>query len=246
MSEPSETILSVSNLSYTYGKFPLWKGIDFSLPPGQLALLLGSNGAGKSTLLRCLAGWLTPCEGSIEFLGEQLTGNCRELRSQLAFVNDVPSFYEDLTAEEHLQFVLKANRAPQDRFEEGEQLLRDFELWSARDRFPSSYSRGMREKLALVIALSLKPKLLLLDEPFGPIDLITSEKLVGYLNGLLARGCSIILSCHQDIPGLVAHSVLEFKDEKLLCYNEPQDSTYWQTLTKAGAPSKQGVIQDEA
>ena len=107
----ADAALEVRDLCFGYGDIPVWEDVSFSLESGQVAFLTGPNGAGKSTLFRCLAGWLEPDEGEIFLRGEPFTGRTRLAPGTLAFVPDVPSFYDDLTAVEHIELVLAANRA---------------------------------------------------------------------------------------------------------------------------------------
>lgn len=209
-----DAALQVRDLAFGYGDVPVWEGVSFSLAPGEVAFLTGPNGAGKSTLFRCLAGWLAPHEGEIRLLGSPFTGRTRLEPGTLSFVPDVPTFYDDLTAVEHLELVLAANRADAAR-PRAEGLLERFGLTGRETLPPSSYSRGMREKLALVLALALRPRVLLLDEPHGPLDreasLVLSEELVAAAH----EGTAVLLSCHHDVPGLVPDLSLELADGEL-------------------------------
>lgn len=209
-----DAALQVRDLAFGYGDVPVWEGVSFSLAPGEVAFLTGPNGAGKSTLFRCLAGWLAPHEGEIRLLGSPFTGRTRLEPGTLSFVPDVPTFYDDLTAVEHLELVLAANRADAAR-PRAEGLIERFGLTGRETLPPSSYSRGMREKLALVLALALRPRVLLLDEPHGPLDreasLVLSEELVAAAH----EGTAVLLSCHHDVPGLVPDLSLELADGEL-------------------------------
>lgn len=210
-----DAALQVRDLAFGCGDVPVWEGVSFSLAPGEVAFLTGPNGAGKSTLFRCLAGWLAPHEGEIRLLGSPFTGRTRLEPGTLSFVPDVPTFYDDLTAVEHLELVLAANRADAAR-PRAEGLLERFGLTGRETLPPSSYSRGMREKLALVLALALRPRVLLLDEPHGPLDreasLVLSEELVAAAH----EGTAVLLSCHHDVPGLVPDLSLELADGELV------------------------------
>lgn len=136
MSGARETVLRVEGLAYRYGKTEVFGGASFALQAGEVAFLTGPNGAGKSTLLRCFAGWDAPAEGFVDLCGARFDGSDRAQRSLLAFVPDVPSFYDDLTAGEHIRFVRQANRldAADDPSDE---LMARFGLDGQRDRLPS-------------------------------------------------------------------------------------------------------------
>ena len=207
--------LEVRNLCFGYGDVPVWEDVSFSLAPGQVAFLTGPNGAGKSTLFRCLAGWLEPNEGEVLLAGKPFTGRSRLVPGTLAFVPDVPSFYDDLTAAEHIELVLAANRAETAR-PRAERLLERFGLTGHESLLPSAYSRGMREKLALVLALALRPRVLLLDEPHGPLDRDASLVLSEELAAVVREGTAVLLSCHHDVPGLVPDVTLSLRDATLV------------------------------
>ena len=136
----SDAALEVRDLCFGYGDVPVWEDVSFSLAAGRVAFLTGPNGAGKSTLFRCLAGWLEPDEGEVLLGGAPFTGRTRLAPGTLAFVPDVPSFYDDLTAMEHVEFVLAANRADSAR-SRAQRLLERFGLVGHERLLPSAYSR---------------------------------------------------------------------------------------------------------
>ena len=211
----SGSVFAAKGLTYRYGAFCVWEDIGLDLREGEIAFLVGANGSGKSTLLRCLAGWTAPEAGTVMLCGKPFPGFDRSQRARVFFVPDMPTFYDDLTAEEHLEFVLKANRK-EDAHEDALRLLADFGLTKKhRGQLPSSYSRGMQEKLALVLALALRPDILLLDEPYGPLDFDASATLSKELQAATGRGASAIISCHHPILGLRPHKVFRLHDEGL-------------------------------
>lgn len=187
---------------------PVWDHVDVALYEGDVAFLVGPNGAGKTTLLKCLAGWMSPTAGEIRVAGERMTGIRGDLRRQVAFVADVPAFYDDLTAREHLDFVLRANRAAADRRREVDDLLDRFGIRDACDAYPSAFSRGMRQKLALTIAFSVHPRILL-DEATGPLDPTSRELLGELVRDAAASGTAVLMSCHHGLPGVEPAVVYE-------------------------------------
>lgn len=209
-----EAALEARGLCFGYGDIPVWEDVSFSIGAGQVAFLTGPNGAGKSTLFRCLAGWLTPGVGEVLVGGRPFMGRTRLAPGELTFVSDVPSFYDDLTAIEHVELVLAANRAESER-PRAEALLERFGLNGRERLLPSAYSRGMREKLALVLALMLRPRVMLLDEPHGPLDREASLVLSEELAAVAAEGTAVLLSCHHDVPGLVPDLSLTLEDGAL-------------------------------
>ncbi len=189
--------LQARELSRSYGKFQALMPTDMTLHSGEVAVLLGSNGAGKATLLLCLSGLLRPTTGTITIDGHELYDEEREAKRQLAFVPDVPRFYMELTAWEHLYFIAQAHEVGADFSKRAEPLLREFGLWDARNLYPHNYSRGMRLKLGLLIALIRPFKVLLLDEPTSALDIESVGFLVRRLKELRQSGASILLSSHD-------------------------------------------------
>jgi ABC-2 type transport system ATP-binding protein len=194
--EPHDAMLRVAKLRYTYGPAQALNDINFAIEQGELVVLAGRNGAGKSTLLRCIAGWARPAQGEILIDGKPLSQNERGARQVMMLVPDTPVFYDQLTAWEHLTFIARAYRL--DGWEaQAEQLLEHFGLSAQRDYYPFTFSRGMQYKLGLCLALLVEPSLLLLDEPFGPLDPLSSEQLWHDLEIYRDAGIAILLSCHQ-------------------------------------------------
>ena len=202
--------LKVRDLAFSYGGFDVLQGISFSLEPGELAFLVGENGSGKSTLLRCLAGWADPTEGAVFLEGAPFDTADRRQRRKVVLVPDNPAFYDDLAADEHLAFVRQVNRIDLEDDPSGV-LMERIGLAGYGGRLPSAYSRGMRMKLALVMAFAAKPSLLLLDEPHGPLDPDAAAVLGEMVQDALDAGTAVLISCHHDVPGLQPDKVLRLE-----------------------------------
>lgn len=178
-----------------YGNFTALNEIHLEVPPGQYLALFGENGAGKSTLLRALAGWFRITSGTIFINSLEWDHHERAIRQQVKLVPDTPQFYPDLTVREHLQLVARANRIRQ--WEPmADTYLKSFGIDRNPRAYPASFSRGMQYKLALTMALITRPNLLLLDEPFGPLDPYSQSHLATILQGLVQDGASVLLSTH--------------------------------------------------
>jgi len=189
-------LLAVDGVGYQYGSLRALNDINFEVEDGVLVALVGRNGAGKSTLLRCIAGWTQATDGDVRILGQSIKQNERLVRQHVVLVPDTPPFYDELTAWEHLQFNAQAHRLS-DWEDRAEFLLDRYGLLSNRDAFPFAFSRGMRYKLALCMGLLIEPKILLLDEPLGPLDPVSADDLWDELNGHRNDGMTILLSSHQ-------------------------------------------------
>ncbi|MCB9422526.1 MAG: ABC transporter ATP-binding protein [Ardenticatenaceae bacterium] len=216
------SLLVVDTLSYQYGLNPALKNVSFELDAGELAVLIGRNGAGKSTLLRCIAGWTQATKGNIVLKGRSISQHERWLRQHVALIPDTPPFYEELTAWEHLQMIAQLHRLV-DWEEKAAKLLASFGLWSNRESFPFMFSRGMRYKLALCLALLLKPSLLLLDEPLGPLDPLSADFLWGELIRYQEQGMGILLSSHQMPQGIQPERYLIMEQGQLVLQGTPNE-----------------------
>ena len=189
-------LLVATDLSYRYNSFHALSKASLAVMPGELIALVGRNGAGKSTLLRCLAGWTRATDGEVRIMGKTLVEHERDSRKHIILVPDTPPFYDELTAWEHMQFIAQAH-GWQGWEEEAEDLLFRYGLLPNRDAFPFAFSREMRYKLALCMALLAEPKVLLLDEPLGPLDPVSSDDLWIELGRHRDDGMAILLSSHQ-------------------------------------------------
>ncbi|MBA4384483.1 MAG: hypothetical protein C0410_07080 [Anaerolinea sp.] len=117
----------------------------------------------------------------------------------MAFVPDVPRFYTELTAWEHLEFIASANNLDKKEIEiKGKKSFEDLGLWEARSLFPHNYSRGMRLKLGLAMAFIRPFEVLLLDEPTSALDVESVDLLIDLLRGFRGNGKTILLSTHDQ------------------------------------------------
>jgi ABC-2 type transport system ATP-binding protein len=209
-------VLQATNLSHSYGSYQVIAPIDLTFYSGEITVLEGPNGSGKSTLLLCLSGLLRPSSGEICIDGHDLYEDEREAKRSLAFVPDVPRFYMEMTAWEHLRFIATAHHALDGFDQRAEKYLREFGLWEARDLFPHHYSRGMSLKLGLLFALIRPFKVLLLDEPTSALDSDSSRLFVKHLMDLRSRGAGILLSTHDpDLKFELADRVYFLKNGKI-------------------------------
>lgn len=184
-------------LSKRYDSFAALAPASFGLNGGEITVLSGPNGSGKTTLLSCLSGLIRPSGGSVTVSGFDLYRDEVEVRRRLVFVPDVPRFYLELTAWEHLRFIAMAHNALQNFDARAEELLQKLSLWEARHLFPHHFSRGMRLKLGLALALIRPFEVILLDEPTSALDVEGVALLTGELRRLREQSAAILLSTHD-------------------------------------------------
>ena len=190
-------LLETKDLTRAFGQFRALAPTSLVLDAGDLVVLSGPNGAGKSTLLLCLSGLLRPTSGQVKIEGFDLYHSEVEAKSRLAYVPDVPRFYTELTAWEHLQFMAYAHGAHKDFERRAQAMLKEFGLWDARDLYPHNYSRGMRLKLGLLLAFIRPFRVLLLDEPTSALDPESGLLLQDKLKDLRRDGAVVLLSSHD-------------------------------------------------
>ncbi len=185
--------LRLADVTVRLGGVAIVEDFDLALAAGDLVLLTGPNGAGKSTLLRAVAG-LLPYGGDIEVGGRY--PNSPAAREHAVFVPDEPALYEDLTLAEHARFtaILYGDAQADDRCRDW---MARFGLGEKLAEFPGTHSRGMRQKLSLSLALGLRPRLLLLDEPFNGLDVASQAVLAAGLAERCRDGGAVLLTGHQ-------------------------------------------------
>ncbi len=209
-------LLQATNLGHSYGNFQVLNSIDLSLNAGEISVIEGQNGSGKTTLLLCLSGLMRPTSGEIRIDGYDLYADEPDAKRALTFLSDVPRFYEDLTAWEHLRFLALAHGAEDDFEARAETLLREFGLWNARDLLPHYYSRGMGLKLGLLFTLIRPFKVLLLDEPTSALDNDSTQLFIHHLSDARRQGAAILLSTHNpDLKNGLADRVYLMKNGSL-------------------------------
>jgi ABC-2 type transport system ATP-binding protein len=172
-------------------------GLDLRVPRGMLYAFLGPNGAGKTTSLRMIAGLLRPDFGEILIQGVSLLREPATAKQPLAYVPDDPVLYGKLRPLEHLEFVGAlwgiAASTGQARATD---LLRTLGLWEKRDDYIESFSRGMKQKMALAAALIHAPTVMLLDEPLTGLDASSARLVKDLLNDFVRQGGTVILTTH--------------------------------------------------
>ena len=152
-----------------YGGIPALEPLDLAIEPGESVVLIGHNGSGKTTLLRMVAGLLEPSDGHALVHG-QPTGSM-PARAAISYLADNPTFYEDLSLWEHLEYVARMHGMV-DWEQQAADLLGHLGLYERADDLPSQFSRGMRQKASITIGLIRPFGLLLVDEPFVGLDAV--------------------------------------------------------------------------
>jgi ABC-2 type transport system ATP-binding protein len=192
----AHSLLDISHLTKTYDGHAALHDVNLRLDSGHLVALVGHNGAGKSTLLGIIAGLIEPTDGRVLVDGH-LAGSL-PARAQLGYAGDNPILYDDLSVWEHIEYVAALHDV-EDWQAPGRDLVERFGLADRVDDLPSRFSRGMRQKTALAIALVRPAKLVIVDEPFVGLDMKAQSALIDVLAACVAKGCTVIVATHQPV-----------------------------------------------
>jgi ABC-type multidrug transport system ATPase subunit len=196
MPDPAEpiSVLSAKGLAKSYGDLIALEPLDLSVPEGQRLVLVGHNGSGKTTLLRMAAGLLEPTSGEVSIIGAP--AGSIEARAAVSYLPDNPVLYDDLSVLEHIEYVCRLHEA-EDWQSRAVGLLDALALTHRADDLPSRFSRGLRQKTAILLGLIRPFSLLLIDEPFVGLDPPGREALVELLDDATDSGATVVVATHQ-------------------------------------------------
>lgn len=186
--------LSTHQLTKDYGDRPALEPLDLEVPEGQHVALVGHNGSGKTTLLRMAAGLLDPSGGEVRIMGHR-SGSV-EARRSLSWLSDTPTFYDDLSLWEHLEYVGRLHGVGHWQ-PKSEELLERLQLTTRRDDIPTTFSRGLRQKAAIALGMVRPFDVLLVDEPFVGLDANGKEALLALLDESAAAGATLLVATHE-------------------------------------------------
>jgi ABC-type multidrug transport system ATPase subunit len=213
-------VLVARDLSREYGDFLALDSFQIDLLPGQLIALVGPNGAGKTTFLTLAAGLLEPSAGTLEIEGA--AAGSIAARGAVSYLPDTPVFYDDLSLDEHLEYVATLHGVSDDGAR-SRQLLERLGLGDWGDSLPSEFSHGMRQKASIALALVRPFSLLLADEPFDGLDPPSRDILFQLLGEARGAGAAVVVSTHRrDVVGS-ADRCLALRGGEL-AYDGPPDA----------------------
>ncbi len=186
--------LSTHQLTKDYGDRPALLPLDLEVPHGQHVALVGHNGSGKTTLLRMAAGLLDSSDGEA-YISGHLAGT-QAARTALSWLSDTPTFYDDLSLWEHLEYVGRLHGVS-DWADKADSLLGRLQLSDRRDDIPTTFSRGLRQKAAISIAMVRPFDVMLIDEPFVGLDQAGKDTLLELLDESAAAGATMLVATHE-------------------------------------------------
>lgn len=208
-------IIETKNLTKKYGSQKSVADLNIHVQKGRIYGLLGRNGAGKTTTMKMLLGLTKPTSGEVKIWGKSLQGNEKKLLPRIGSLIESPGFYPNLTATENLRIFatlrgVPNNHAIQDALDLVGLPYKDKKLFS-------QYSLGMKQRLAIALAVMHDPELLILDEPINGLDPIGIAEVRSFIRDLCdVRGKTILISSHilseiallADDIGIIDHGIL--------------------------------------
>lgn len=211
-------MLQIKNLSKSYGNKKVVDNLSLDINAGEIYAFIGHNGAGKTTTIKCCCGILKFEEGEIYIDGKSVSKDPIECKKMLAYIPDNPDLYEFMSGIKYLNFIADIYKISKVEREEGIRKYADaFELTSDLAQPISSYSHGMKQKLALIAAFIHHPKLIIMDEPFVGLDPKASHLLKEMMRDICNQGGAIFFSTHVlEVAEKLCDKVAIIKNGRLI------------------------------
>ncbi|MFF0161972.1 ABC transporter ATP-binding protein [Streptomyces sp. NPDC005263] len=214
------------HLTVVRGPRTVLRGLDFTVPRGQITGLLGPSGCGKSTLMRAIVGTQAKVTGTLDVLGNP--AGHPSLRTRVGYVTQAPSVYDDLTVRQNLDYfaaILDPGRAATDRRHQNvTRAIADVDLTTHADSLAGNLSGGQRSRVSLAVALLGAPELLVLDEPTVGLDPVLRRDLWHLFHDIAARrGATLLISSHVMDEAERCHRLLLMREGEILADDTPDN-----------------------
>jgi ABC-2 type transport system ATP-binding protein len=219
-------VIRTENLVRQFGSVQAVNGISIEVPSGIVFGFLGPNGAGKTTTIRLLLGLLDPTTGKAEVLGYDTRKNPAEIRERCGALLEQTGLYERLSAEDNLEFYGRVWHIPaKERLARMQELLSGLGLWERRKETVGTWSRGMKQKLAVARTLFHRPTLVFLDEPTAGLDPVAAAALREDLQNLsVQQGVTVFLTTHNLTEAeKLCNQVAVIRQGRLLAVGSPDE-----------------------
>lgn len=191
------SLLKVENLVGGYSKNPVLKDISFEIKENELVGLIGLNGAGKSTTIKHIIGLMEAQKGAIYLNNKTFLEDKEAYRKSFAFIPETPILYEELTLEEHLKITAMAYGLSEEQYKVRiTPLLKEFRMEKRLKWFPTHFSKGMKQKVMIMCAFLVEPKLYIVDEPFLGLDPLGINSVLELMENAKKNGAGILMSTH--------------------------------------------------
>lgn len=219
-------MIEIKNVSKTYnGKKKVLKNISFKIEGGEIFAFIGHNGAGKTTMIKCIMGILDFEEGDILVDNKSIKEEPLECKRIMAYVADNPDLYENMKAIDFINFICDMYEVSEDiRRENTLKYAKIFEIEDKLNDDISSFSHGMKQKIALIAALAHDPKVLIMDEPFVGLDPKAVYDMKEIMRDMAKHGKTIFFSTHiLDVAEKLCDRVAIIKDGTIVKVGKMKD-----------------------
>ncbi len=221
-----EKAIEAVNLTKYYGSFQAVKGVSFSVKSGEVFGFLGPNGAGKTTTIRMLTGVLKPDSGEVRVLGYDMLNEREKIkaREKTGIVPEMANPYVDLTAMQNLRLMGELYGMSKAEIEKRSlELLREFDLYEKRNVKVRGFSKGMRQRLIIAMAMIADPELYFLDEPTSGLDVISARLIKDVIREEKKAGKTIFLTTHNmDDANELCERIGIIRKGKLIAIDTPE------------------------
>jgi len=218
------SVIQVKNLTKHFEDVKAVDGIEFSVSEGEIFGFLGPNGAGKTTTIRMLTGVIKPTNGTIHIFGKDFWKDPIPIKQRMGNVPEMANVYIDLTAEENIDLIGELYGMDKDkRLEKTKYLLKKFEIYERRDDKAKKFSKGMKQRLLLCMALISEPEILFLDEPTSGLDVKSSFIIKKLIKEYNEKGTTIFLTTHNmHVANDLCDRIAIMNKGKLISLNTPE------------------------
>ncbi len=227
-------MLRIENLTKKYGEKLAVDSLSLHIAPGEIYGFIGHNGAGKTTTIKAACGILDFDEGEIFLGGISIKKEPLACKQRLAYIPDNPELYEFMTGMQYLNFIADIFAVPSDKRKASiEKYANMLELYDDLPNPVSSYSHGMKQKLAVISALIHEPSLIIMDEPFVGLDPKASHLLKGLMRDICNAGGAIFFSTHVlEVAEKLCDKIAIIKDGRLVRSGVTEEITKDSSLTE--------------
>lgn len=245
----NEYVIETRNLTKQYGVQKSVSDLNIHVKRGRIYGLLGRNGAGKTTTMKMLLGLIKPTSGTVKIFGKSMTGNEKKILPRIGCLIESPGFYPNLTGTENLKIFARLRGIPAKNAIKS--TLEVVGLPYNDKKLFSQYSLGMKQRLAIALAIMHDPELLILDEPINGLDPIGIAEVRDFIRELCdVRGKTILISSHilseisllADDIGIIDHGVL--LEEESIAELEQKNSKYIHFVVSDAAQASRIIEKD--
>lgn len=218
-------MIEIKNVTKKYGDKEAIKNISFDIKDGEIFGFIGHNGAGKTTMIKSLVGILNFDNGDIIINNKSIKEDSIDCKLEMAYVPDNPDLYENMTAIDFINFVCDMYETEENiRKENIEKYSKMFEMENKLNDYISSFSHGMKQKVALIAALSHNPKVLIMDEPFVGLDPKAVFDIKSVMKEMTKEGKTIFFSTHiLDVAEKLCDRVAIIKNGNIVKIGKMKD-----------------------